>query len=626
MKRFICFCITVSTLALALAGCGKESDELPVDGRDFDGVGYSASSPYTGKVIDGYLNHARVWLDMDGDSQYTGGAVELELSSGRTITLPGGEPTAMSGPGGVFSLDVSGLALDPAVGPDIDPRNYPLYAVALPGKTLEETGAGDLAVARAYLMSASAGVRNITPLTTLARYRGLAGLGSLPESSGALATSLAGMNLLKDYVLAGDDRAHAYARALARFMASQIPDAYNAALSANDSEGTERYLSPQAAFLLGISLVQNADEVIAVVDTAAQGNYANVDPDALVLPDVPLALSDPMLLTSQRVYAEPERTDTLPANRSDLAVSAHLMFDYAEDGRLMSVSAEGCLAPSLPELARLVGVSGYPARLDTQWLPAASLSPQSAVSYGIAGVDERLLFDWQNRRIYFETTTTCHDHEGVQAGSSELGGNPEITYSWSMQDGHLEALVAEIPRAGGVVTRSLIPATLNAEPGFPGYRLLEEGVEQAALTFTGPVETCTPDPEAVSVGQAVTAIQPYLFTGYEPQPTGFTGLALELDRRNGLNRPLRFGFLDPVTASLGRVDSGGDFEWVLYYPDANSPALQEGAENLIAQAYLKGYGGERRCGREFENVPSGVYARVSYGYQNLSDYLIGLLE
>ena len=36
MKRLTA--LSVPLLTLAIAGCGEESDQLPVDGRDFDGV------------------------------------------------------------------------------------------------------------------------------------------------------------------------------------------------------------------------------------------------------------------------------------------------------------------------------------------------------------------------------------------------------------------------------------------------------------------------------------------------------------------------------------------------------------------------------------------------------------
>ncbi|MBC7185266.1 MAG: hypothetical protein H5U30_17050 [Marinobacter sp.] len=628
MKRLIG--LSVTAFSLVLAGCGKESDQLPVDGRDFDGVEYSEPAPYTGKVIDGYLNNARVWLDMDGDSQYTPGPLDIELDNGETVTLDAGEPTAMSGPGGKFSLDIAELELDPTLGPNLDPRDYPLYALALPGKTLEETRNGDVAVERAFLISAPPGVRNVTPLTTLARYRGLAGLGSFLENPEGAEASLADLNLVRDYILARDDRAHAYARALAKFMASQIPDNYNDEWAKAGSDGTERLLSKEAAFLLGLSVVQNAGEVIAVVDAAApQGRYANVDVDALELPRVELELDDPVLLTSQIIFAEPSNQGTLPALRSGLQVSAELKFDYTEGGRLLAVSANGCLAPSMPELARLVRVSGYMAHLETQWLPAVALSGQSKVSHDSEGVDERLIFDWDNQRIYFETGTACHQHVGIAGGSSELAGSPEIEYRWTKDGGVLVELVAEY--ASGA-TRTLIPQTANASQVFPGYRILEEGVEKEAVTLTSGIANCTAQVEAAGANLVVTGYQSYEFAGYEPQPTGFIDLLLEFDTREFSDpelldrRLLRYGFLDPALSGLDRVTGDGSFEWLMTYPMTDAPGFVAGQPNLIRNAFLKRYKSVVDCGREVEELPSSAYAQVEYRYQRLSEYLVDSLE
>ena len=627
MKRLIG--LSVSVLSLALAGCGEESDELPVDGRDFDGVEYSEPAPYTGKVIDGYLQNARVWLDMDGDSQYTPGPLVIELDNGSEVTLASGEPTAMSGAGGRFVMDISELILDPSVGPDLDPRDYPLHAIALPGKTLEETRSGEVPVVSAYLMSAPPGVRNITPLTTLARYRGVVGLGSFLETPSGVAASLADLNLVRDYILAQDERSHAYARALARFMASQIPAAYNELLAAEGSDGTERFLSREAAFLLGVSLLQNAADVIAVVDNAAQGDFASVDVGELILPEVDVELSDPLLLTSQKIYAEPSSQDTLPANRSGLQISAELAFDYSESGRLLSVSANGCLSPSLPELARLIGVNGYMAKLQTQWLPSAALSAQSRLNFDEEGMDERLVFDWDSRRIYFETSTTCHVHRGIAADSTELGGPAEVTYSWTRNSGDLVELVAEI-RDGA--TRTLVPETANASAVFPGYRISEQGSEVEAVTFSAGIISCSPREDAVDANQVVTGVQAYQFSGYEPQPAGFIDPVLEFDRREFSSpeqpnlRLLRYGFLDPNLLQLARVAGDGSFEWTMNYPAADAPGFVAEQPNLIRDAYLKSYNPVDDCGREFEGVPNSAYARVEYSYQQLSEYLVGLLE
>lgn len=626
MKRLIC--LSVTAVSLTLAGCGKESDELPVDGREFDGVEYSQPAPYTGKVIDGYLNRARVWLDMDGDSQYTPGPLVLELDNGREVTLTAGEPTAMSGPGGVFSLDISGLVLPPGVGPDLDPRDYPLFAVAIPGTTLEETRNGDVPVARAYLMSAAPGNRNLTPLTTLDRYRqmvGLASLSDIPSLEG-----LAGLNLVRDYILAGDERAHAYARALARFMASQLPDEYNTLLAQPGSAGTERFLSKEAAFLLGVSLVQNAGSVADVVDAAAGGgNYANVDADALALPEVTLELTDPVLLTRQLVYAEPASGGTLPASTSGLEISAELAFDYTEDGRIRSVSAQGCMAPTLREIARVIRVNGRMGVLETQWLPSASLSAQSRVSYEAAGTDERLVFDWDAQTITFDTVTSCHLSQGAEPESSELGGTPEIVYSWTRENGVLASVTA---RYANGAERILTPRLTNATEVFPGYGIEQGGAEQESVRFLSDVVTCAVDEQAVGADQVVTGVQSYAFAGYEPQPSGFTNLEVQFDTRtfaSGEHEDLRllsYGFLDPLKLADGRVTGNGGFKWAMRYPVSGASGFVASQPNLIQEAFLRAYTLPGDCGREFEAEASSAYARVVYSYETLSDYLVGLLQ
>lgn len=620
--------LPVSAFFLAIAGCGNESDELPVDGRDFDGVQYSEPTPYTGRVIDGYLKNARVWLDMDGDSQFTPGPMEYELASGRIVTLPSGEPTAMSGEGGQFSLDISELVLDPEMGPNIDPKTFPLYALALPGKTMEQQRIGDVPVARAFMLSASPGVSIISPLTTLARYRRLTTAGLLSGSGNSVLSGFEGINLLRDYVLAKDDKAHAYAQALARFSASQFPDDYNDALARPESDGKERLISPQGAYLLGVSLVQNAGDVIAVVDSAAQGSYANVDVDQLELPLVPLELSDPVLLTSQRIYAQPRQSNELPTNSSNLMVSAELMFEYSEDGRLQTISSEGCLAPSMQEIARLISVNGYMANLSTQWLPSASLSPQSKIAYDNPGVDERVEFDWAAREATFETGTACHQLEGIQPGSTELGGEPEVVYSWSFSGGKLGQLEARILQQNGTITRTLTPERTNALEGFPGYQLKEEGVEVESLVYSDVFQNCAIDDKVdpATAAHVVTGFQDYDFSGHEPQPAAFTGLAREFDTRDDQVRLLRYGFLAPEMSGFGNVDADGGFEWAMYYPSRSSETPLGGTPNLIQKAYLKSYSSDQACGRSFEESPSGVYAWIEYEYRNLSQYLVDQLK
>lgn len=611
--------ISVALFTLALAGCGKESDESPVDGRDFDAEGLSEPVPYTGRVIDGYLRNARVWLDMDGDSQYTAGPLTIENRYGTEITLPSGEPTAMTGEDGQFSLDISELVQDPLVSPDIDPREYPLFAVTLPGQTMEQTRMGDVVLEDAYMLSAPPGVRNVTPLSTLVRQRRVIGVQDLTATTNELADALGNVNLVSDYVRSGDHRAHAYARAFARFMASQFPEEYASLLRKGD--GRERYLSKEAVFLLGVSFVRNALDVVKVVDEAAsQGNYENVNVDELALPEVPVELEDPVILERQTVLARGEGSE-LPASMSNLSVSAELVFDYSEDGRVTSVTADGCMRPSLREMARLINASGKIANTSTQWMPGISLAQQSVTYYDQDGPDERLVFDWQNREAYFETTTDCHP--GL-ASSSEFGGPPAITYEWSVTDGEVQSLTA----TSGSRVEVLEPDYQFGTDAFFGMIRTVDGAEEEIMTLSGNVQSCDSaiDPEDADAPLLVSARQPYTVSGSIPQSDGFDSLALEYDNRNDRLRPLRFGFLDETMASTAGVNNTEGFDWAFYYPSEASSEFVEDQPNLISTAYLNSYGGSRACGREFERMPSSAYARVNYTYQRLSEYLSARVE
>ena len=617
MKSLLSF--TVALFTLALAGCGEESDKSPVDGRDFDAEDYSEPEPYTGRVIDGYLRNARVWLDMDGDSQYTPGPMTFENSAGTEITLRDGEPTALTGEGGVFSLDTAELVQDPSISPDIDPRDFPLFAVVLPGQTMEQTRIGEVVLEDAYLLSAPPGVRNVTPLSHLVRQRRLIGLQDLSVISTDLSDALGNVNLVSNYIRSGDHRAHAYARAFARFMASQFPPEYANLL--RNGDGRERYLSEEAVSLLGVSFARNALEVVQVVDAAAsQGNYENINIDELALPEVPIELDDPVILERQTVLARGEGSE-LPATMSNLSVSSELEFDYSEDGRLTAVTANGCMMPSMREMARLINARGKITDTDVQWMPSISLSQESASYHEAEGADERLTFNWQDRTATFETTTTCHP--GL-ASSSALGGPPAIRYGWTMADARVDSLTA----TSDSKTEVLRPDYQFANDAFFGFTRSVDGVNEEIVALTSSVQSCEGDidPEDVDAAQVVSAQQPFTVTGSITLPDEFTSPALEFDTRNDRFRPLRFGFLDEEMSSTPGVSNTEGFDWAFYYPFDNSSEFVADQPNLINIAYLNRHGGSRACGREFERAPSAAYARVNYTYQRLSEYLSGLVE
>ncbi|WP_150912582.1 hypothetical protein [Marinobacter halotolerans] len=614
MKRLLP--LTIILLSLFLTACDEQSDSYPADGRDFDAEAYIAGSPYTGKVIDGYLRNARVWLDMDGDGQYTPGPLTLESQSGAELVVPSGEPTAMTGEDGEFSLDVSELEQDPLVAPDLDPRDYPLFALALPGQTEEQTASGLQMLDQGFMLSAPPGVRNVTPLTTLARQRRINGIGEFLVGTSDLAIALGNINLVSDYVRSGNVRAHTYARAFARFLASQLPQDYEDVL--RNGDGRERFLSSEAVRLMGISFARNALSIVRIVDEAAAGgDYAAVNVDSLNLPQIELELDDSSVVTSQTVFAR--AGGGLPSSFSALDPLAEISMNYSESGRLTSVLANGCMSPSLREMVRVINADGKIADTGTQWVPNLSLKQEEGGTfYDEAGIDERLTFDWKNSTAAFETTTTCH--EGL-AASSELGGPAAIAYEWTLNgDGKVASLTATSAGRTEVMT----PTYDFSSSFFFGYTRTVNGVDEEVIQLSS-AQSCEGDIVSVDADkpQVVSAFQPYTVSGSLPIPGGFTGLRLELDKRNGLNRPLRFGFLNEELRTTEGVSNTGGFEWRFYYPGVGTEDFVNDQPNLIQTAYLTRYDGARDCGRAFGSVPVSAYARVVYSYQSLSRYLAG---
>ncbi|WP_166268591.1 hypothetical protein [Marinobacter caseinilyticus] len=600
------FVLVFTALITTLTGCGGESTEYAVDGRDVGSVSNNLPGRYEGTVIDGYLVSARVWLDVDGDLQYTPGPLDVELASGTTVTLLNGEPTALTGVGGRFSLDTSEFLRDPLESADLNPTDYPLVAVAIPGLTEEETRSGNVLLSHAYAMSAPPGVRYVTPLTTLSDI-GLNQSAFLFGAGAMFSQILNNINVHGDYVLAGDARAHAYARALVRFMMTQFPDFASEAIR----DGTERVLSREAINIMRLSYVSNAAAVIAVVDDAAAGvGYGNVDVASLILPDVPLDLEDPKVLRKQSIKAFSE--DGLPTSSSRLTLSAALNFEYNPAGQLLEIEVDGCVVPSLQEIARLANADGRISATDTQALPAVSLSPVSLSFYDEAGVDERLSFDWRARRAEFETRTSC---QSGLADASELGGEPERIYSWQMVDGRVASITDG--------EHTLVPNYTHSTDTFFGYTLSDTEGQIEAVALTDSIVACleaTPDEDLLK-SRIIAGQQSFTFSGYAPQPIGFDGLMLDWDVRDGNQQLLRRPLLDPA------IDQDGQgLEWEFVY-GASPNDIAEGQPNLVSNATLSRYSGTAPCGYDATRISqSEVYAVVDYSYSTLSRYLADQLK
>lgn len=614
--------LTACSLSILLAACGDgEQKDSPVDGRDTDGLYEPSVENYSGRVIDGYLRNARVWLDLDGDYQYDAANVDVVVGTNpeRTITLADGEPTAMSGDGGRFSLDLSSFEVDPAVAANLDPTNYPLVAIVIPGITEEETHDGYVTLEHAYQMSAPAGEPYVTPLSSIMDARRVLGVGTVNVSSD-LGATLGNINVLGDYIRAGDEKAHAYARALARFLADQFPDEFEDTVVAN--QGKVAVFSSEASRILRLSLNGNAGSVLGAVDAALGpgGLYENIDIASLDIPRVPLDLENPILLNKVLVRApvdgEPVSLTTLDGNQSNVA---ELTYHYNEAGILQSIAANGCMNPSLLEIARLANVRGRVRELNVQGLEGFYLrhgdSRAQYVPDDPEPVDERLTFNWAEQKAEFRTTTSCH---GL-ASSSEMPVEPQVTFTWTYDgDDRVETVGSS---EGG----SLSP-DYNASARDPIFSYQTVDLDGQALTLQEEPDECIDaiDEDQLDAFRVVSAQQDYIYSrdggamSDPPVPAGgAVNLTLDWDTRDDLQRLLRRVFYDPA------FSTGSLLQWD-YLPVTEEAFTDETQSNLVMQARLALYdaGDAWSCGGVRPMIAkTDLLADLAYEYIRLSDYI-----
>ncbi|WP_432452507.1 thrombospondin type 3 repeat-containing protein [Agarivorans sp. QJM3NY_29] len=116
-------------MAISLSGCGGGEDKPPIGQLTLEAT-----------AIDGYLQNASVWLDINGDYIWNNR-----------------EPIATSGEGGKAILIVSDYP---------DYAKYPIVVKAIAGQTIDQD-APEQTISFSYLMAAPAGQTKISPLSTL---------------------------------------------------------------------------------------------------------------------------------------------------------------------------------------------------------------------------------------------------------------------------------------------------------------------------------------------------------------------------------------------------------------------------------------------------------------------------
>lgn len=423
--------------AATLLGCsGSESTAFPEDGRQQNNpIGNQNLDQLSGRALDGYLQGAFVWLDLNENGQWEEG-----------------EPAAETGAGGRFSLDVSSLQREPSVGADLDPRHYPLMLLAIPGKTIDEDHGQT--VERGFMLMAPPGLRVITPFTTLIEFdrrintfSGADLSETVTESTRRvkerLGTDVSGFSLQVDYLQGNNARAAAYGQAITAFLEYQTQDTWSEALAAGSRQVFDNDL---INILGGTTLAQVPDLVAQTTALLDAEGVENFDVSKLALTRFDLDNQDPYVIQTQRLYmdreftknSDPETMLAAPVNLVGYGqnenFSAELRYFYDAAGRLVRLDVKGWTDPDLEQLRQLIQVRGQVSRLETQ------LSPGLMVRYSRAdeiddSIDERYRFDWAAGRIEWDTNNPEYG-----AAVVELDDIPEQVITWESVDDRVMAI------------------------------------------------------------------------------------------------------------------------------------------------------------------------------------------
>ena len=143
------------TIAALLGGCGgsDSADKTP------DPVAPSTKNLEV-RAVDGYLQGALAWLDVNGDNLFTAG-----------------EPNEWTDGSGKATLNVTKID---------NPAKYRVLVQAIAKKTTDVgdgTGGTSKLVTRTFTMAAPAGISTVTPLTTLVAQQMAANSGMTQEKA-----------------------------------------------------------------------------------------------------------------------------------------------------------------------------------------------------------------------------------------------------------------------------------------------------------------------------------------------------------------------------------------------------------------------------------------------------------
>lgn len=191
--------VVLATIIAITTGCGTSGDSTTIAG-----VGTGGTGTVSGKVADGYLASASVFLDKNAN-----------------YLLDVGEPSATTDANGAYTLNIQ-LA---------DVGRYPIVVLATKGVTIDKDT--NLPVENSYVLSlhkdsiSNMGSNNfISPLTSLLREAMETGIyTSMQQAMDALRTKLGmpvGTDLMSDYIAANNTVMHTGAQRVATLIGSQM--------------------------------------------------------------------------------------------------------------------------------------------------------------------------------------------------------------------------------------------------------------------------------------------------------------------------------------------------------------------------------------------------------------------
>jgi hypothetical protein len=232
MKKYLVTAAAVLTVGL-IAGCGNNGSSTPTT---------SSTTSISGKVADGYLVNATVFMDKNGNYQ-----------------LDAGEPFATTDANGAYTLKI-----DPA-----DVGKYPIVALATKGVTIDMDNPTQT-LTNSYVMSlpknsvsGTVSSNFISPMSTQLREMMETGnYATLQDAMNALSTKLgmpAGTNMLQDYMAANHVGMHTAAQNIATVMGTQMAQVMGSGAVPPTTVQVDRYRGMMGAIFSNMSAIRGGN-------------------------------------------------------------------------------------------------------------------------------------------------------------------------------------------------------------------------------------------------------------------------------------------------------------------------------------------------------------------------------